>query len=324
MRGIYITSRGKIVNEASFYGARDNDQFHSYVTGYLEVDFIDEFDEDVISTDRHSLNWEHDDTRELQEYLQAIIRKIGAQWRKKRSEVTEAEVEKKHHIGIKDWQEKLPTYEKELSEKIIEPILANTNIDIDDSAGLIGDVMDKFDNKAYKDYASKIADISENDDDIPKLLKLMNDWKAIESKQYRDLATSRVEVIKKFEHYIETDTKEVPTLHDFLKKFSWLLDPRILEFRDEVTYSKLLKESYPEETLDRKDRRIDFLCSNALGEILYVIEIKRSLFTIDAKALEQAYEYGAFLQEKYAGEKNELHESCLFCCWWSKIKQPDI
>ena len=38
MRGLYLTSRGKIVNTAGFYGARDNDQFHSYVTGYLEVD----------------------------------------------------------------------------------------------------------------------------------------------------------------------------------------------------------------------------------------------------------------------------------------------
>lgn len=322
MRGIYITSRGKIVNEASFYGARDNDQFHSYVTGYLEVDFIDEFDEDVISTDRHSLNWEHDDTKELQEYLQTIIKKIGAQWRKKRSEITESEVEKVHNIGIKDWQNHLPTYEKELSKKIIEPILANTNIDIDDSANIIGDVMDKFDNKVYRDYASKIADISENDSEVPKLLRLMNDWKAIESKQYRDLATSRVEVIKKFEHYIETDTKEVPTLHDFLKKFSWLLDPRILEFRDEVTYSKLLKESYPEEELDRKDRRIDFLCSNALGEILYVIEIKRSLFAIDAKALEQAYEYGAFLQEKYAGEKTSFSKVVCFIVGGHKSSNP--
>jgi len=112
----------------------------------------------------------------------------------------------------------------------------------------------------------------------------------------------RIEVIKKFEQYIETDTNEVPTLHNFLKQFSWLLDPRILEFRDEVTYSKLLKETYPEADLDIKDRRIDFLCSNALGGILYVIEIKRSNYKIDKKAIEQAWDYGAFLNDKYATE----------------------
>lgn len=301
MRGIFLTSRGKVVNVADFYGIRDNDQFHSYVTGYIEVDFIDDFDEDVISTDRHSLNWEHDKTRELQQYLQTVIKKIGSEWRKKRANLKNQTIKDEKNIDIDDWKDGLATYEKELSEKIINPILENSNIDVDESAKIIGNVIDKFENKTFKDYASHIADISKPEE-IPQLLKLMDDWKAIESKQFKDLAYSRIEVIKQFEEYIDTDTKEVPTLHNFLKKFSWLLDPRILEFRDEVKYSQLLKETFPEDDLGESDKRIDFLCSNALGEILYVIEIKRSTYKIDEKALEQAYNYGAFLQDKYASE----------------------
>ena len=104
MRGIYLTSRGKIVNTANFYGLRDTDQFHSYVTGYLEVDFIDEFDIDVISTDRHSLNWEHDKTRELQDYLQKIIKKIGGEWRHKRAEENRINIKKSKNIDIDEWQ----------------------------------------------------------------------------------------------------------------------------------------------------------------------------------------------------------------------------
>jgi hypothetical protein len=302
MRGIYLTSRGKIVNIASFYGARDNDQFHNYVTGYLEVDFIDDFEDDVISTDRHSLNWEHEETRALQSYLQTIVKIIGKEWRERRAQVKLEAVEKEHKVGLEDWKAELPSFERDLGEKIINPILENSNIDVDESAKLIGSVMDKFDNQAYKEYASSIADISESEEDIPKLLRLMDEWKSIESKQYRDLAISRVEVIKQFENYVNTNTKEVPTLHNFLKKFSWLLDPRILEFRDEVTYSKLLEETYPEDALEEKDRRIDFLCSNALGEILYVIEIKRSNYKVDEKALEQAYDYASFLKDRYASQ----------------------
>lgn len=299
MRGLYLTSRGKIVNTAGFYGARDNDQFHSYVTGYLEVDFIDDFDEDVISTDRHSLNWEHEKTRELQEYIHKIIKKIGNEWKTKRAEAKKDVIKTNKSLDIEDWQGKLATYERELSDKIIDPILENSNIDVDESSRIIGNVIDKFDNQTFKEYASKIADISKPED-IPTLLQLMEDWKSIEAKEIKGLADARIEVIKQFEHYLNTNTREVPTLHDFLKKFSWLLDPRILEFKDEVTYSTLLKESFPDETLDETNRRIDFLCSNALGEILYVIEIKRSQFKVDYNALEQAYDYGSFLKEKYA------------------------
>jgi hypothetical protein len=299
MRGIYLTSRGKIVNTAGFYGARDNDLFHSYVTGYLEVDFIDEFKEDVISTDRLSLNWENEKTKELQNYLHKIIRKIGAEWRNKKADKKRQIIKIEKNLDIEEWQEKLPTFEKDLSSRIIDPILENSNIDISDSSVIIGNVIDKFDNQTFKEYASKIADIS-SPEDIPIFLDLMEDWKAIESKEIKGLAYARIEVIKQFEHYLNTNTKEVPTLHNFLKKFSWLLDPRILEFRDEVTYSQLLKESFKEEKLDEKNKRIDFLCSNALGEILYVIEIKRSQFKVDYDAIEQAYEYGSFLKEKYA------------------------
>ncbi len=299
LSGIYLTSRGKIVNNASFYDLRDNDHYHTYVTGYLEVDFIDDFNEDVISTDRNSLNWENDKTRDLRDYLQIIIRKIGNEWKLKRSDRKSSIIKEEKSIDIKEWQRTLPTFEKDLSDKIINPILENSNIDIEESSKLIGNIIDKFENKTFKDYASKIADISKPED-IPMLLKLMDDWKSIESKQYRDLAITRIEVIKQFEDYINTNTKEVPTLHNFLKKFSWLLDPRILEFRDEITYTKLLKETYPEDKLDLQDRRIDFLCSNALGEILYVIEIKRSNFKVNKESLEQAYEYGAFLKDKYS------------------------
>jgi hypothetical protein len=301
MSGVYLTSRGKIVNTASFYGLRDNDQFHSYVTGYLEVDFIDEFEEDVISTDRHSLNWENDKTKELQEYIQTIIKKIGSEWRTKRSDLKKSDIKTIKKIDVDTWQNSLPTYEKELSNKIIGPILENSNIDIDESSEIIGNVIDKFENKIFKDYASKIADISKPED-IPELLKLMEDWKAVEAAQFKELAYTRIEVIKQFEDYINTNTKEVPTLHNFLKKFSWLLDPRILEFKDEVTYTKLLKDTYPDESLEIENRRIDFLCSNALGEILYVIEIKRSNFKVNVEALEQAYNYGVFLKDKYASQ----------------------
>jgi hypothetical protein len=301
MKGIYLTSRGKVVNRAEFYGSRDTDLFHSYVTGYLNVDFIDEEDEDLISTDRQSLNWENEKAEELQKYLQKLILKIGAEWRAKRGKLKQEEIRNQKGIDVSIWQGELPTYEKELSERIINPILENSNIDVEESSQLIGNVIDQFENKSFKEYASRIADIS-TAEEIPKLLKLMNEWKTIESRQYCDLAVSRIEVINKFENYIGTDTNEVPTLHNFLKKFSWLLDPRILEFRDEVTYSKLLRETYPDEKLDIQDRRIDFLCSNALGGILYVIEIKRSKYRVDMKALDQAWEYASFLRSKYASE----------------------
>lgn len=302
MRGIYLTSRGKIVNIAEFYGARDNDQFHSYVTGYLSVDFIDEESIDLISTDRHSLNWENDETRELKLYLQEIIKKIGSEWREKRSEIKIKHLKEDSGIDVEKFYESLGAHEKILGKEILTPILSTPQIDVQVAEDLTKKVIEKFQNQDFKEYAHSITQLDITDESKAKLIGMLNDWKVIEAKQYASLAETRISVIQQFEQYLDDDTKEVPTLHNFLRDFPWLIDPRILEFRDEVRYSAILKENFPDEELEETDRRIDFLCSNALGNVLYVVEIKRSKFAIDSEALEQAWDYQSFLKDKYASE----------------------
>lgn len=301
MRGIYLTSRGKIVNQAEFYGARDNDQFHTYITGYLAIDFIDDEDEDLISTDRHSLNWENDLTKELKEYLQEVIKKLNGEWRKKRKEEKSRELAKQN-VDVQQFVADLPSHQRELGMKIIDPILSAPNIDNEITLSVTKNVIAKFNNDDFKEYASSIADLDISDENKVKLLTYLDDWKIVENKQYSSLAQTRIEVINKFEQYINCYTKEVPTLHNFLKDFPWLIDPRILEFEDEVRFSKILKENFPEQDLDEKDRRIDFLCTNFLGQVLYIVEIKHSEYEIDLKALEQANHYQAFVKQKFKTE----------------------
>lgn len=309
MRGVYLTSRGKIVNQAEFYGVRDNEQFHSYVTGYLSIDFIDEDDIDHISTDRHSLNWENDIPKSLQGYLQKVIRKIGRDWRDKRKKVKSEELKSKS-IDVEGFINSLPKYEKDLGTRILDPILASPNISLETTEKFARGVIDKFNHADYKDYAEKILSLNINDENKAEIIYYLNDWRVVENKQYAALAETRINVIRKFEEYVDNYTKEVPTLHNFLKDFPWLIDPRILEFDDEVRFSKILKEKYPEDKLDEKDRRIDFLCTNFLGQVLYVVEIKHSNYEIDTKALEQAEHYRAFLMQKYQTEHSISNVVC--------------
>lgn len=316
MRGIYLTSRGKIVNIASFYWVRDNDQFHTYITWYLQIDFIDNLDEDIISTDRQSLNWEHENAKKLESFLQATIKQIQRERRTKRAEEKAEKIKEETKLDTKERIESLPMHVKDLWKKIINPILEDPSINTKESVSIISSVINKFDNEDYKEYAFNIADIAKPED-IPQLIKLMNNWKVVEMKQFSDLALTRIEVIKKFESLIYGDTLEVPTLHNFLKQFTRILDPRILEFKDEVAYSKLLKENFSEEQLEEKDRRIDFLCSNALWEILYVIEIKRSKSKIGLKELEQWYDYQSFLKQKYSSQTWFSKVVC-YIIWWEK------
>jgi hypothetical protein len=86
LRGITLFSRGKLVNLPEFFSNSTSSHFFQYLTGWLNVDFIDEFEEDVISTNRQSLDWENLDMNKLRDFLSGIISQINQEWRKKRKE----------------------------------------------------------------------------------------------------------------------------------------------------------------------------------------------------------------------------------------------
>lgn len=89
MRGITLFSRGKLVNLPEYFSDSTSSNFFNYITGWLEVDFIDELDEDVIGTNRQSLNWDHPEMQKLKSCLQGMLRLVERDWRVKRREKRE-------------------------------------------------------------------------------------------------------------------------------------------------------------------------------------------------------------------------------------------
>ena len=57
-RGITLYSNHRMINERSFFGKIESSHFFSYISGWIELNFIDEQREDLISTNRQSLNWD--------------------------------------------------------------------------------------------------------------------------------------------------------------------------------------------------------------------------------------------------------------------------
>ncbi|HEZ6481751.1 TPA: ATP-binding protein, partial [Neisseria meningitidis] len=52
MKGITLFANGRMVNMPEFFTDSESSHFYSYLTGWLNVDFIDNDDEDLIATDR--------------------------------------------------------------------------------------------------------------------------------------------------------------------------------------------------------------------------------------------------------------------------------
>ena len=129
LRGIALFSRGKLVNAPEYFSESTSSHFYQYLTGWIKADFIDLIEEDVISTNRQALNWEHPEMAEFRQYLEKLISAIGQDWRKKRTNKKEQEVENVTGINTQSWFSSLPTGVRESVESIVQVMTRNEEVD---------------------------------------------------------------------------------------------------------------------------------------------------------------------------------------------------
>lgn len=306
LQGIVLFSRGKLVQEGMSFSKRGNDNFFQYMTGSFDVDFVDEKkDIDNCSTDRKSLAWDNSEDGELdtlKAFLEKIVSITQRKWRESRKKSKKERIAKKGQ-DVDEWLKTLNGAERPLARKLTSAILENDDVDDDTAANYISDIKDMYGFQGFKDYAAKLDDMNELSDD--DAMKLLTDWETIEEKEYAKIATGRIATIEQFEKYIKEDVSETKVMQKFLEEFPWLLDPKMSKFEREVTYSKILKENFPDDDKPETDRRLDFLCTNDSGEV-HIIELKRPSIKITAKGLSQIAEYTEFIRSKYPDQVSNI------------------
>lgn len=298
IRGIALFSRNKLVNEYSFLDLKASSHGYSYITGWLDVDFIEDFENDVISTDRQSLIWDDLQAASLKSYLEQLYRKFYDFQRKYRKDDKLNKVEKNLDSPVESWIISLPKVEQKLARKIVTNILEAEQIDIDKAVEFIKYTKDAFQFEAFKEYAAELD--SKENIESELFVELLKDWEHIEAREMHKLSIGRVKTIQTFRELISTDAPEVKVIQPFFEKFSWILDPRINQFEREKTFSSILKEKFPDEELNESNRRLDFLCTS-VSEHLFIIELKRPSKKLTKKEIDQAKHYRSFVEQRASG-----------------------
>lgn len=119
-RGVTLFSRGKLVNAPEYFSSSTSSHFFQYLTGWIKADFIDLLDEDVISTNRQSVNWDHPEMLEFRLFLSQLIAKVNLSWRKKRSDKKDKDFTVSTGIDKQKWYATLPKDIKDSVEKIVD------------------------------------------------------------------------------------------------------------------------------------------------------------------------------------------------------------
>ena len=298
-RGIVLMARGKLVQEPFDFNTVVGQQFAlSYLIGELNVEFVDEV-EDTIGTTRNSLVWDTDANIALMEWGQKEINRIAREWARKRREDNEQQLES--NASYRRFREQAGEIDNRralsLADRLVrQAINKNPTADANQLEPLIQMCLDFLEFDTFWEIAENIETTEFRD--VETLTRLFREWEIVEAKEMARVTNGRIKTIEKLQKLIETNALEVPTLHDFLKEFPWVIDPRWTLVDDEVRYTELLRNQFPEnDDVPDENKRIDFLC---VGEDtnLVVVEIKRPQLKASVEALDQIEEYVSFTRDQ--------------------------
>ena len=298
-RGIALMARGKLVQEPFVFDAVGGQQFaFSYLIGELNVEFVDAV-EDTIGTSRNALVWDTESNRALKEWGQKEVNGIAREWSAKRRQKNERKLQENQlYVNFRERAEETGNTRalKSADRLIRQAIDKNPTADTTELEPLIQNCLDFLEFDAFWEIANDLTEAEL--EDPGKLLDLFREWQIVEAKEMARVTEGRIATIEKLQKLIETNALEVPTLHNFLREFPWVIDPRWDLVADEITYTRLLREHFPQNNdVPETNRRIDFLCVSERTNLV-VVEIKRPKSQASWEDLDQIEDYVGFLRDR--------------------------
>ena len=301
-RGIALMARGKLVQEPFVFDAVGGQQFaFSYLIGELNVEFVDAV-EDTIGTTRNSLVWDTEANTALKEWGEKKVNKIASAWAKKRREDNEWRLLKNQlYVNFQKRAEEIGnTRALKLADRLVRQAVGKNPLsDATELEPIIQMCLDFLEFDTFWEIANDLTEAEL--EDPGKLLDLFREWQIVEAKEMERVTRGRIATIEKLQELIKTNALEVPTLHNFLREFPWVIDPRWTLVDDEVYYSQLLRDKFPEGSeVPEENKRIDFLCVRE-GTHLVVVEIKRPGSKVSREELRQIEDYVIFVENYLQG-----------------------
>lgn len=142
LRGITLYVNGRLANVASFFGLGETPHAFSYLSGWIDADFLDESEMDLIATDRQSISWDMPEAQELQKFLKKIVTYVVKAWEEGRREKKKRSTKERVGVDVDKWKETLPEELKIKVGTIVKSLEEDAKIETDESNKIIKTLFD--------------------------------------------------------------------------------------------------------------------------------------------------------------------------------------
>ena len=282
LRGISILGRGKLLQRPFMFeraqGVRGQ-LGQEYVVGEVVADWLDtgvDIEDDLIQTNRDQLQLEDE---RVQELLQWGRRRLN--WALSERQARR-EKKAKDSIEAPDLQELLKDFTATEQRHLGDIALRAAKIgdpDPEEVHDFMVEVVNGFKDRAVRELIERVQ--FEDEGFQSNFWGLVREFSLIDARKNYSIIQARLETIERLDAAIKAGATEVPEIHNVVKEFPWLLDPRWSLLGDEIDL-ETLREHY-EPTIDPETgQRLDFLFilrprAPAPFDELLIVEIKRGV-----------------------------------------------
>ena len=198
-RGVTLYANGRLANSQGFFGMSEAGHTFTYLTGWIDADFLDNLDYDVISTDRQSLNWEFEETQALQLFIVKILRLIVKKWSEGRKLQKGKDLSDKVGINVRDWIDTVPGRLQKKMENFIESVEKEESLDNESFSTVVKQLYELL--PPYTDYHFR---------NLNEEIKKVSKDKYIDEDYYEAIRLAVIQYINCISNKIRDKKLEVP------------------------------------------------------------------------------------------------------------------
>ena len=291
LRGVAVFAEKKLAQRPFFFNITRGVHAQNgmeYMTGQVDASYLDHLDQDVISTERQRINWEHPSTSPVLEWGQDRIKQLLRIWNKRRGAEKLAVLDERLS-PFADRLAQLQDYERPTVKKALTQLATLPKLSKDKFVSVCNAVLTAWEHGRLRNLIANIADVDELDEGV--VLDIMGEAEVLTALSMAESVKAKIKIIEGLERRIQARDLENP-LRDYIAEHPWLLSPRWESFRVERSLAGTLEDlrqkadrSHPDVV---EDRRVDLLMAS--GPTLLVVEFMRPGKTVDRDHLNR-FEY---------------------------------
>ena len=305
--GIGIYAHGKIAQDRPFFfNVEGREILSRYMYGVIEADLIEELDEDLISTDRTSINWENDAFQEFFKKGQEITKTALTQYLKHRQVLDKEKNEQRiKNLTTQNTEIKLSSKEKVYLGELLNEITPKLGKDEEKIKEFTTILAKSWLNEPSRRMVKKLWGNVKNDniEQLYNTLDKLSDELVPQSLNLAKTFAQRVFALTKLKERIE-DGKETP-LQKLLEEFPWIISHTYEKFTQRESLNTFIKKAEEEGYLHKRALSLeqgrtmpDFIFLGSSNEDILVIELKDNN-NVGFPEFEQLRSYVEFIENRY-------------------------